>query len=177
MAFKITDVEAAEFLTKEVVATALGRFGISVDSIQNCLRRFVCDVPLTSEGYQKVLAKELESHIRKSFTQDGTLRWMGNTYCPRLNEKADVVLGSDNEDRRIYFEIEFRPNAEKDLVKFQIGFNSNRLAVAVLILASDRKSINPKYPTMPEFCKFARLIPELRPTYPLLLLGISGEHI
>lgn len=69
------------------------------------------------------------------------------------------------------------PNVEKDLVKFQIGWNRELLAAAVLVLPVDREAINPRYTSMPEFGKSARVIGELRPAYPLLLVGISGDHI
>lgn len=73
-------------------------------------------------------------------------------------------------------ETEFRPNVEKDMVKFQIGANAGVLSVAVLILTSDRNSVNAGYTTMPEFAKFERVIDELRPVYPLLVLGFRGEY-
>lgn len=138
----------------------------------------MCSSPLNPDrGYQQDLAHELESYLRDTFTKQGPWKIADNMYCSELNEKADLVLGSDDVELRIYFEIEFRPNVEKDLVKFQIGCNSNRLGAAVLILASNRKEINPDYSTMPEFHKFVTVIRQLHPSYPLLLLGISGEHI
>jgi hypothetical protein len=63
------------------------------------------------------------------------------------------------------------------LIKFQIGHNAGTLAAAVLIMAIDRNTINPKYTTMPLFDKFVQVIAELKLQYPLLLIGISGEHI
>ena len=74
------------------------------------------------------------------------------------------------------FEIEFRPNYEKDLVKFQIGANSGILAVGVMILALDRRSLNPGYTSMPEYASALRIIDALQPKYPLLIVGIRGDH-
>jgi len=45
-----------------------------------------------------------------------------------------------------------------------------------LVVATNRGRINASYTTMPEFDKTARIITELAPPYPLLLLGIGGEH-
>lgn len=78
--------------------------------------------------------------------------------------------------RSLYFEIEFRPSVEKDLVKFHIGHRANRLSVGVLILALDRGRLNPGYTSMPEYRKFSRVISEFGPQHPLLLLGIDGDH-
>ena len=39
-------------------------------------------------------------------------------------------------------------------------------------LVGERSNINAAYTTMPEYGKFARIIDELRPSCPLLLVGI-----
>lgn len=178
MPFKITDVKIALFPNNKAITTALGGFRLTVSDIEDQLRHFVCEAPKRSyEGYQTVLAKKLETHLERGFPKNGVLRLVGKNYSARLNERADLVIGWNAQEKRIYFEIEFRPNVEKDLVKFQIGFNSSRLAVAVLILAVDRTAINPNYTTMPEFQKFVRVIEEFQPIYPLILTGIDGEYI
>lgn len=125
-------------------------------------------------GYQKVLAAELAAYLRQVLAGNGVVAVSDHKYCSRLKERADVVLARDEVGPRVFFEIEFRPNVEKDLVKFQIGHNSCRLAVGILIMAADRQSINPEYTTMPVFSKFRKVIRELSPSYPLLLCGISG---
>ena len=176
MAFKITDVTAEMFPTREAVVAALEPYQLSPANIEQQIHQFVCSSQREpGKGYQQYLAPELERYLRDTFTKQGRLKTKSNKYCSELNENADLVLGSDDVELRIYFEIEFRPNVEKDLVKFQIGCNSNRLGAAVLILANNRKEINPDYSTMPEFHKFVRVIRLLNPSYPLLLLGISGE--
>lgn len=104
------------------------------------------------------------------------LRTADSRYSPKLNEEADLALGPKYTGPRLFIEIEFRPNVEKDLVKFQIGANTGALGVAILVLTLDRNNINRSYVTMPEYSKFVRLIEELRPSYPLLMLGFKGTH-
>jgi len=126
-------------------------------------------------GFQLDLGPTIEQHLSTVVTGHG-LRSASTRYSPNLNEKADLAFGQDYTGRRVFVEVEFRPNVEKDLVKFQIGMNTGALIAAVLILTSDRKSVNAGYTTMPEFAKFERVIDELRPTYPLMMMGFRGEH-
>ncbi len=183
MAYRIIEVQTAHYPNRDAATQALEAFGLPEKLIADSLRRFVCAAPLVpDQGYQKILASELEQHLRTDLLSE-VVKHTSSNYCPRLNEKADFALGRDGTDQRIYVEIEFRPNVEKDLVKFQIGYNSELLAAAVLILSSDRRTINPpkrssiRYPTMPEFAKFIKVIRELRPNYPLLVCGILGAHL
>jgi hypothetical protein len=106
----------------------------------------------------------------------GTLKAVNCKYSPTLNEEADLALGSSYDGLRLFIEIEFRPNVEKDLVKFQIGANTGTLGAAILILALERSNINRGYTTMPEYSKFVKVIEELQPSYPLLMLGFKGIH-
>ncbi len=101
---------------------------------------------------------------------------MSTRVSPNLNEKADLAFATDTDVPAVYCEIEFRPNVEKDLIKFQIAHNRGRLAAAVLVVATARGRINPGYTTMPEFAKVTKIVTELSPPYPLLLVGIDGEH-
>ena len=96
-------------------------------------------------------------------------------YSESLGERADLAIGGAGSGA-LYVEIEFRPNVEKDLAKFQIGHHKRRLAVGVLILALDRNELNSSYGSMPEYSKFQRVIAEFRPLHPLLLVGIGGRH-
>jgi hypothetical protein len=122
------------------------------------------------------VAHELERQLAARLCRFPGLHSGSARYSPRLNEKADLAIGRNGSDSRVFFEVEFRPNVEKDLVKFQIGANSGALAAAVLILAADRNAINRGYTTMPEFQKFERVIAELAPRYPLVVYGINGQH-
>ena len=126
-------------------------------------------------GFQRDLGPTIEQCLSAALTTNG-LRAANRRYSPTLNEQADLSFAREFSDPRVFVELEFRPNVEKDLVKFQIGSNAGTLAAAVLIVTSDRNSVNPSYTTMPEFAKFVRIIDALQPAYPLLLLGFRGEH-
>ena len=156
--------------------TALAQFGFSIEQLRAALQA-CCHpgVPRPGIGFQLDLGPSLQKHLSSSLAVDG-IRTVSTRYSSNLNENADLAFGRDYNGPRVFFELEFRPNVEKDLVKFQIGANAGALAAAVLILAADRKCVNPAYTTMPEFAKFARVITELQPTYPLLMLGFRGAH-
>lgn len=177
MGFKITGVHAEHFPAKKDVELALEGFGLSEGDICAALSSYVTDVSRKDgEGFQKHLAASIEDHIKKALTNESVSSTYDTRYSPSLNEKADIALRSIKTAKRLYFEIEFRPNVEKDLVKFQIGHNKGNLIMAVLVLAYDRTQINPDYATMPEYDKFRKVIRELNPPYPLLMVGIAGEH-
>jgi len=128
-------------------------------------------------GYQMDLAADLEGYLERELRRDGLRPSRSRsdlTYSPFLNQHADFGLIHLASKQRILFEVEFRPNYEKDLVKFQIGHNSGLLGAAVMIVAIDRKSLNPAYTSMPEFDSVVRVLRELRPTYPLLVIGLRG---
>lgn len=178
MAYRITEVKLAYFPNAIRVCQALADIGLPEEHLRNAIERFVCDAPLIRpQGYTQVLATALKSYLERVLPDSNDLRVGSTYYSARLNERADLAIQQPQGESRIYVEVEFRPNVEKDLIKFQIGYNAGRLAAAVLILAIDRNRINPKYTTMPEFSKFAQVIEELRPVYPLLLVGIAGEHV
>jgi hypothetical protein len=176
MAYHLDDLRFAAFPDDAIVSTALAGVGLPRPAIEAAIRAFVCNAPQTPGfGYQQHIADHLEAHLRTSLAVP-PVQQLPTKVSPALNEKADLALGITSAGPAAYFEIEFRPNIEKDLVKFQIARNRDRLAVAVLIVATYRLRINPGYTTMPEFDKVARIIAELRPPYPLLLAGIGGEH-
>ncbi len=176
MAFQITELQSEHFPDEYAVENGLSQFGLPFEQINGAIEKFTCPMPQTpGQGYQQVLAAELERYLKSALTDGNELRLGSVNYNPRLNERADLALMRSGIKRKIFIEIEFRPNVEKDLIKFEIGHKSELLAVAVLIMAINRKDINPSYITMPEFAKFQRIIKELRPEYPLLLIGISGR--
>jgi hypothetical protein len=158
------------------VEAALAEAGLPRTTLEATIREFVCPASqVEGFGYQQSIADHLEAHLRAALAvsplNQGSVR-----VSPSLNEKADLVLALDPDRPAIYFEIEFRPNVEKDLIKFQIAYNHRRLAAAVLVVAVARGRVNAAYTTMPEFGKVSRLLAELAPPYPLLLVGIGGEH-
>ncbi|HXG53703.1 MAG TPA: hypothetical protein VNN77_20055 [candidate division Zixibacteria bacterium] len=96
--------------------------------------------PRDGVGFQRDLRLTLEGHLSAVLAQHG-LRLANTRYSQKLNENAELAFGRDYSGKGVFAEIEFRPNVEKDLVKFQIGFNTGALAVALLILTTDRTSV------------------------------------
>jgi hypothetical protein len=74
-------------------------------------------------------------------------------------------------------EIDFRPNYEKDMIKFMIAARAKRLAAGILIVVDDRRSLAPSYTTMPQFSDVENVLNELAPAFPLFLLGFNGEFL
>lgn len=70
-----------------------------------------------------------------------------------MPEKADVAIGRAGHPKRIFVEIEFRPDEHKDIVKFLIGYKRQTLEIGILIVAINRDVINKSYYTMPEYEK------------------------
>jgi hypothetical protein len=173
MAVRIAEVMHRSWPDEGHVRSALIPFALTPEKIASTIGACVH----TPESYhrgglQQFLASSLEHHLEMALTSADGLSSADDRYSPELNEKADFALAHDQSKPRVFFEVEFRPNVEKDLVKFQIGANRGTLAVAVLVLAAERSNINASYTTMPEYHKFERIIEELRPSYPLLLVGI-----
>jgi hypothetical protein len=155
------------------MTATLEAFSLSLDRLISALTSCVHTAsPYQQGGLQQFLAATIARHLETTLTTSYRLSRADERYSPELNETADLALAHGFSEPRIFFEVEFRPNVEKDLVKFQIGVNRGTLAAAVLILAIDRNNINWRYYTMPEYRKFERIIEELQPNYPLLLLGV-----
>lgn len=176
MPYRFSEVQTRSWPDQARVDEALGPFGLSIETILGAMG--ACEhpaAPRNGVGFQLDLGPTIERHLSKSLATNG-LSTASTRYSRSLNENADLALGFQYDGSRIFFELEFRPNVEKDLVKFQIGANAGSLAVGVLILTLDRNTVNPSYTTMPEFGKFERVISELAPTYPLLMVGFRGVH-
>ena len=177
MALHIVEVRHHCWPDEPAVAVALAPFSLSTDRLVAELRSCVhTPAAYQQGGLQQYLADTIKRHLQNTLTSSYGLSLASDRYSPKLNESADLALARDSSGKRIFFEVEFRPNVEKDLVKFQIGENRGTLAAAVLILAIDRTNINRAYSTMPEYDKFERIIQELRPSYPLVLLGIRVSN-
>lgn len=173
--FKITEAQYRCWPSTAGVDLALRPFVLTVDAISSVLTEFAHTFgPSENGGLQQYLAKALERYLKERLVAGRPIRLASTRYSPALNERADAAFKADEAKGKVFVEIEFRPNVEKDLVKFQIGANSGTLGVAILVLAGKRNDINPAYPTMPEYGKFVRVIEQLRPTYPMLLLGFRG---
>lgn len=179
MAYHIEHVVPDYFPNEQFVLQSFLNAGLPVNSILNALDSYICKTEQTNnKGYQQLLASDLPTYLSKTLSTSNNSKTSNDRkYSSRLNENADLAILDIHSDKKIFFEIEFRPNVEKDLIKFQIGHNCDTLFAAVLILALDRNTVNSSYTTMPIFDKIIKLIKELQPQYPLLILGISGEHI
>ena len=176
MPFRVVTVDLRCWPEDSVVDSAISSLGLSAAGLGHMLGGFVhSELERPDRGFQQDLAESIERHLRTCLTTNG-LVIASTRYSLRLNEEADFAVARSYGGPRVFFEVEFRPNVEKDLVKFQIGANAETLILGVLILAIDRNNINPRYKTMPEFSKFTRVIDELRPSYPLLMLGFRGTR-
>jgi hypothetical protein len=177
MPYQVTRVDFRPFPDAASVDGALSPFSTGITDLTSLIKSFVCTIESTAQGgYQQYVATHLESLLRQTLTRRPGNALASSRYSPNLGEKADLAIGA-NGGRSLFFEIEFRPNVEKDLVKFHIGHLQKRLAAAILILSLDRNRLNPGYGTMPQYDKFVRVITEFQPQYPLLLIGIDGEHV
>lgn len=177
MTYRITEVRHRAWPDDSAVERALAEFGVGIEDFRGLLASCVHpNLPAPDRGFQLELGPTIKSHLYQNLADRSKLKPASRAYSPRLNEEADLAFGSPDSERRLYIEIEFRPNVEKDLVKFQIGANTGWLGAAVLVLTLDRNCVNPGYTTMPEFTKFERVIDELRPGYPLLVLGFAGQQ-
>jgi hypothetical protein len=178
MPYKISEIHIEHFPDEKSLVEAFNSFGLIIEELHAALKGFVCEATIVrGHGYQQSLDRELKSYLKKVLLSNGSREIKSPNYSPSLNRKADLALGMAGSNHNIYFEIEFRPSVEKDLINFQIGYNCGRLAAGVLILANDRNSINSSYQSMPEFRNFVQVIKEFRPSYPLLVIGFSGKHI
>lgn len=180
MAYCISEVRHTEFPVEGAVDSVLASLGLPLDDLLAAFRSYVCPtVPRAGRGYQMELAEHLERYLEIKLSRDGLRPSRSRhelTYSPALNQHADFGLVHVSSNRRVLFEIEFRPNYEKDLVKFQVGVNREVMAVGVMVVAINRKSVNAAYTTMPEYAAVSKVLHELRPGYPLLLIGLRGTH-
>ena len=178
-AFVLSEVEATLFPSPRHVSDAFAQLGLVPESFESCVKTFASTRPRSdSRGYQVDLAVDLVEHLGQGIVEMGIpahTRGAAMRYSAVLREKADLVFG-DPSGTRGFVEVEFRPNVEKDLIKFQIGHNAGRLAVAVLLVALDRRQINPSYTTMPEYTKVVRVVTELHIGYPLVVVGVGAAR-
>jgi hypothetical protein len=173
MAIRIADISHRSWPDEARVREALIPFALTPEQITSTVAACIhTPEPRHYGGLQQFLVASIEHHLERTLTAFDGLMSADNRYSPDLNEKADLALARNHSEPRVFFEIEFRPNVEKDLIKFPIGANRGTLAVAILVLAVDRTNVNASYTTMPEYQKFERIIEELKPGYPLMLIGI-----
>ena len=180
MPFCISEVRHREFPNRGAVSEALGSIGTNLDAVVGAFQSYICPVsPRASRGFQDDLAEDLEKYLERVLGQDGlrpSRRPDDLTYSRALNHHADFGLIHDATRKRVLFEVVFSPNFEENLVKFQIGANEGTLATAVMILPIDRRAINEAHTSMAEYEPVSKVVDALRPTYPLLLIGLRGSH-
>jgi hypothetical protein len=178
MPYVITEVKSEYWPAKAKVEKKLKAFGLSVDRIIKVGDKYSYPAPAKpGVGFQLDLGPGLQEHIVATAGKARLSEKSLHYYSTKLKFKADLAFfGRNGIDGRMFVEIEFRPNIEKDLVKFHIGAKAKTLAVAVLIVTINRKCVNANYTTMPEFARSERVIEEFDPDYPLLLLGFRGER-
>jgi len=92
-----------------------------------------------------------------------------------MREEPDVAAGRMDRPKKIFIEIEFRPNEHKDIVKFLIGYKKQTLELGILIVAINKKVINTDYYTMPEYKKCIQIIEQLQSDCPILVIGFDGQ--
>lgn len=180
MPYCISEVRHREFPDASTVSAALNSLGLSLDDILVPFRGYICPLsPSTSKGYLADLAEDLKGYLEKALPRDG-LRPTRNrqflAYSRALNYHADFGLIHERSNRAIFFEVEFRLNYERDLLKFQIGATEGTLAAAVMVLSIDPKSIDSAFATMPSFETVTKVIDALRVSYPLIAIGLRGSH-
>lgn len=180
MPYCISEVRHREFPSASAVSAALAPLGLSLDEVLAAFRGYICPVaPTTGRGYQADLADHIKGYLEQSLARDGlrpTRHKQFLSYSSALNESADFGLIHERSNRTVFFEVEFRPNFERDLLKFQIGAGEGKLAAAVMVLSIDPKSIDTTFATMPSYDSVTRLIEVLKPPYPLVAIGLRGSH-
>lgn len=180
MPYCISEVRHREFPAANAVAAALAPVGVTLDELVAAFRSYICPIAQTTgKGYESDLAEDLKGYLAKSLQRDG-LRPTGNRlhlmYSPALNDHADFGLVHERSNRTIFVEIAFRPNYERDLLKFQVGASEGTMAAAVLVLSIDPKSIDASVATMPTYDAVLKVLDALKPSYPLVVIGLRGSH-
>lgn len=180
MPYCISEVRHREFPDAGAVSAALAPLGLSLDELIHAFRGYICPLtPTAGRGFQTELAEDLKGYLEKSLPRDGlraTRKRHDLAYSRSLNEHADFGLVHESSNRHVFFEVEFHANYERDLLKFQIGAGEGILAAAVMVLAIDPKSIDPAYTALPEYEVVTKVVDALRPSYPLILIGLRGSQ-
>ncbi len=172
MTFKVTDIETYASPRNLNVDSILEHYLTTCEEIENALKECTFQHNNTNQGFQMELHEQLQDFFGKFFSKKGLSTYsMG--YAPMIDLESDIGV-QNTSGKRVYIEIEFRPNAFKDIVKFQIGYK-HKLELGILVVAKNRKKINRKYTTMPDYKKCKNIIVALEPECPILLVGLDGE--
>lgn len=176
----ISEVRHREFPSAAAVASALTALGLSLDDVVGAFRGYICPVvPAAGRGYGFDLAEDIKGYLERALQRDGVRATRNRqflSYSRSLGEHADFGLIHERSNRAVFFEIGFRPNYERDLLKFQIGASEGTLACAVMVLSMEPKSIDATFGTMASYDEVTRVLDVLRPSYPLVAIGLRGSH-
>ncbi len=172
MNFKVNDVEMFVSRRSVNVDRILREYQTNCQEISDTLKSWTFS-RTSNRGFQVELHKQLVDLFALFFRGKG-LSICDVQYSSSIDLRADLVIGNPINGRRIYIEIEFRPNEFKDIVKFQIGYK-HELELGILVCAKNRDNINRGYTTMPEYKKCKNIIIALEPESPILLIGFDGE--
>ena len=173
MEWKITNIEKHLMPQGLNLSEILSKYNTSISEIEIALRDHVFLHKDANSGFQSQLHTQLIALFESRFNQKGCLASVAK-YSPKLRLKPDVALERLDGTKRIFFEIEFRPNDFKDVVKFEIGYKYT-LELGVMIMAINKNNINRAYKSMPNYFNFKKILSEYDPQFPMLLLGIDGE--
>jgi hypothetical protein len=180
MPYCISEVRHREFPAPNAVADTLSLLGISLDELIAAFRGYICPInPTAGRGYDADLAEDLKGYLAKALQHEGirpTSNRLHLNYSRSLNDHADFGLVHERSNRTVFIEMGFRHNYERDLLKFQIGASEGTLAAAVLVLSIDPKTIDATFSTMPSYESVTKVIEALKPSYPLVVIGLRGSH-
>jgi len=180
MAYCISEVRYREFPDAKVVGAALSALGITLEEVIAAFRGYICPLsPTSGKGYESDLAEDIKGYLARALQRDG-LRPTSNrshlNYSRSLPDHADFGLVHERSNRVLFVEIGFRPAYERDLLKFQIGSSEGILAAAILVLSIDPKSIDASVATLPAYDAVTKVVEVMRPTFPLVMIGLRGSH-
>lgn len=176
--FQVSEIRTFSYPDHTSAEAVLAEYCLTTHRFLEHLQGVLCSDPGT-QGLQISLGGDLARSCEVLFRNAGLEASQSpplTLYAKQLGERSDVAAAHPVKNGRLYVEVEFRPNFEKDLAKFRVGHRSGRLDLAVLIVAGDRNSINAEYTTMPEFAKVARVVKAFEPDHPLLVMGITGQR-
>ncbi|MFZ2148826.1 MAG: hypothetical protein WAV28_16555 [Sedimentisphaerales bacterium] len=175
MNFKISNVEHYISPHELKVDEILNTYSTSLDDMKKTMMAAIFarrnNIPVTKD-----LAKQLKDLSERLFTNGGVKLYQYG-YSPTMRENPDVAIGRTGRPKKIFIEIEFRPNEHKDIVKFLIGYKKQTLELGILIVSINRDAINKGYYTMLEYKKCVQTIEELQSDCPILVLGVDGRLI
>jgi len=175
MNFKTSNVEHYTSPRELNVDEILKAYGTSLADMKQAIKdtAFVLrgSFPITKD-----LSKQLEDLLERLFTKGGAMLYRCG-YSKTMGETSDVAVGRKGHPKKIFIEIEFRPNEHKDILKFLIGYKQQILELGILLVAINRESIAKHYYTMPEYEKCVQIIKELQSDCPILVIGFDGQMI